>query len=154
MKENIKSGVNKMKKNKMKKVYKGNTYLEKAHGYHLCSSKPLANKQLLGVSFQLLIELVAKLHEHQKIKYDFISFCITVFFYFVAKMAYRCDQQKHHIEGRHTLAVHRFIKKWIYIILLYQKQMFFLGLFGSYLYLSFIYQMFRLGCQWPPSNLF
>ena len=46
--------------------YKGNIYQEKSHGYHFSYRKSMANKQQHGEYFQLLIELVAKLHEPSK----------------------------------------------------------------------------------------
>ena len=52
--------------------YKDEIFQEKAHGYHFNPCKSLANNQLHGVSLQFLIELVAKLHEHQEVKYDVI----------------------------------------------------------------------------------
>jgi len=32
--------------------------------------------------------------------------------------------------------------------------MFFAGLFGSYIYIYNTYQIFRIGCEWPPTSLF
>ena len=61
---------------------------------------------------------------------------------------------KDHTEGRHTSVVHKRIKKRILFILYYQKFMFFGALFGSYLYIHDTYQIFRIGNEWPPSELF
>lgn len=56
-----------------------------------------------------MIELVAKLHEHQKIKYDIMHLLIIVFLLFVTTLVDRCVQLKVVTEGKHTLVLHRII---------------------------------------------
>lgn len=67
-------------------MYKNELYQEKSHGYHFCTCKSMADKLYLGEYLQFLIEFVAKLHEHRKIKFSIMHLFICVFLFFVAPL--------------------------------------------------------------------
>jgi hypothetical protein len=114
----------------------------------------MANNLLLGHYFQFVLELVAKIHEYEKRKYVIVSLMIIFFLVIVIALVFGCIQQKVLSEGRHTSEVHKRSKKRFLFILFYQKYMFFGGLFGSYFYIDYSFLIFRIGCEWPPSELF
>ncbi len=69
-------------------------------------------------------------------------------------MGIRYNILKHLIEGRHTKIIQKIIKERILSFLFFQKYMFFGALFGSYIYINYSYQIFGIGCEWPPLNLY
>jgi len=129
--------------------YKNEIFQEKSHGYHFVHVSPWPIAVSWGV-FAIMIEFVAKLHEHQRSNSVF-AFIIMVFLLFVARWFIDVSVEGSY-EGKHTLVLQELFKRGFFLFIL-SEVMFFGALFGAYLYLA-THPTIWIGCQWPPTNLF
>jgi len=129
--------------------YKDEIFQEKAHGYHFIHVSPWPISVAWGI-FAVLIEFVAKLHEHQRSNMMFFV-VIGIFFFFVARWLIDVSIEGS-FEGKHTTVVQELLKNG-FILFIISEVMFFGALFGSYIYLA-THPTIWISCQWPPTNLF
>jgi heme/copper-type cytochrome/quinol oxidase subunit 3 len=100
--------------------------------------------------FAVVIELVALLHEYQRPSY---AFAFNAAFLCILIMRWCSDVHiEASYEGRHTKIIQKLLKNGFFLFIL-SEVMFFVGLFGSYLYIM-THPNIWIGCEWPPTDLF
>jgi len=130
-------------------IYNNQTYQEKAHGYHFVTVSPWPIATAWGI-FSVLLEFVAKMHEHQRL--NLILMCNVIVILFILARWFSDVSVEASYEGKHTQILQSSLKKGFFLFIL-SEIMFFGALFGSYIYII-THPNIWIGCEWPPTNLF